>query len=78
MQVGVEDQVLFHALLIVLLAQRNDLLQDLGVEALYPCTVFMLLRLKHPPTRRIPLSFECKSDQRAHHAGAGWLAIEFT
>ncbi|EGE55977.1 hypothetical protein PBC5p54 [Rhizobium etli CNPAF512] len=32
-QVGVEDRFLFHALLLVLFAQRHDLLQDLGVEA---------------------------------------------
>lgn len=38
-QVGVEDRFLFHALLLVLFAQRHDLLQDLGVEAYYPLAV---------------------------------------
>lgn len=32
-QIGVEDCFLFHTLLLVLLAQRHDLLQDLGIEA---------------------------------------------
>ncbi len=41
MQIGVEDCVLFHAFLLVLFAQRNDLLEDLGIEALYPCTICM-------------------------------------
>lgn len=43
LQVGVEDEILFHPLLLVLFAQRNDLLQDLCVEALYPRTISMLL-----------------------------------
>lgn len=41
-QIGVEDQILLHAFLLVLLAQRNYLFEDLGVEALSPCTISMV------------------------------------
>jgi len=41
-QVGVEDRFLFHALLLVLLAQRHDLLQNLGIEAYSPSLETML------------------------------------
>ena len=35
-EIGFQDRFLFHALILVLLADLDDLLEDLGVEALYP------------------------------------------
>jgi len=82
MQIGIEDRILFHAFLLVLLAQRNDLLEDLGVEALYPCTTSMLLlKIEHPPTRRIPYSFfrmHAGTSVSSRWRRAGMLSFERT
>lgn len=79
LEVGVEDRFLFHALVVVLLADRNDLAQDLGVETLHPCTICMLLVAVYSQViRRLGgflLTFESKPGELRQLAEGVWLAV---
>jgi hypothetical protein len=52
LEVGVEDGFLFHALVLVLLADLDDLAQDLGVEAFSPLSLFVVYEGVSPQEKK--------------------------